>query len=1241
LTYLYENLLPERFQHLCQAVLTTVFPDVQCLPVGQPDGGRDAYWRHSTQQQGSKFTIFQVKFVRTPEKERADEKFEEWVKSEKPKIEKLKEWGATKYYLITNQGGTGHFLGGSIDKINDLLTENLGIEATCWWRGDIDRRIEANSDIKWSFPEIIRGSDVLQLLLERLPVNYENKIAAIRAFLAAQYVDDEEVRFKQVELQNKLLDLFVDVPMSSNPRRGQGRKGEIYYIEDDLNIYREGVTRDIKAAATLLNSEIQSGFPKVVLEGAPGQGKSTITQFVCQIHRMRILNYTHSLSQVPEHFLASEVRIPVRVDLRDFATWLGGKNPFPAEQHPERVANQSLESFVVALIEHNSGGHAFSVADLAAVAAGGKILLVLDGFDEVAEVATRHRVVEEVSRAARRLNASAGRVSIIVTSRPAAFANSPGFPEKDWPHFELTSLSRGDVEEYAEKWMDANKLSERDRTQLKSALADKMDQPHMRDLARNPMQLTILLSLVHSRGPSLPEKRTALYDKYIDLFMSREAEKSSVIKEFQEVIVDFHRMLAWIVHASAEVANSSGSIGESELKTLLRSYLEIEGHDAGVVDRLFTGVVERVFMLVSRVEGTFEFEVQPLREYFAARHLYETAPYSPPGAEQHGTKPDRFDALARSSFWLNVTRFYCGCYSRGELSALVDGIEQLAKDEEHGCLSFPRQLAMLLLSDWVFSQQPNLVKRLVAFVTEENGFTTLCSGVFAPRHRLEISLPEKTGRPEFREAAMSRILQVSQEDQLNAISQAIRQNSDLGERISFWLAHRPVKGELKQWVAKGDALGLFRDMEAAAIASIAVGIEGAVAPVLLGNARFDVLTLSSELFGRALEYALDNPIDLYFDLHQRRSDNTSLAVSKFFSALTPRSYAIDRNVRDRYSFRRLGAEAGPADLIAALPSFIQGAPEFLRAAEIARKTPENIWSTTIAPWSHVVEVARSIWGRDRWTLQCLAMMSAGIRSKAEKGDEHSLDEEGAPICERLRYARLRSGDAAWWSKQLSGPDSVAPSLAVFAASTWASPKAMLDLSRELGSKLDALDSASWVKLASSVAQVREYTSQSGVRFEASKYYPALRKMSVRIRSLLLPRVGSRSRLAIARNCLADYEGVDTVVLQAVVDIAIEIATETPSQWGPTLEKVKHAYSLGVAPNYRAFLVSEQLSRTIPRSEARRVLATPMAYPSTLVAAAERSESNRVRKTTKPVGKVAESGNWFDATTSALMNIKGA
>ena len=232
--------------------------------------------------------------------------------------------------------------------------------------------------------------------------------------------------------------------------------------------------------------------------------------------------------------------------------------------------------------------------------------------------------------------------------------------------------------DYAERWLRARRMDTKQSAEYRTVLKEKLGQPHLRDLARNPMQLAILLSLVLTRGASLPDKRTVLYEFYIDRFFSREAEKSTVVRTHRDLLIDIHRYLAWFLHSQAENDNGRPSVRQDVLQRIVTEYLAREGHDPTLARELFSGMVERVVALVSRVEGTFEFEVQPLREYFAACHLYYTAPQSSPGKEMLGSKPDRFDAIARNVYWLNVTRFYAGCYSNGELPSLVERLQDLA-----------------------------------------------------------------------------------------------------------------------------------------------------------------------------------------------------------------------------------------------------------------------------------------------------------------------------------------------------------------------------------------------------------------------------------------------------------------------------------------------------------------------------------------------------------------------------------
>uniref|UniRef100_UPI001B3C987F hypothetical protein n=1 Tax=Streptomyces yatensis TaxID=155177 RepID=UPI001B3C987F len=54
------------------------------------------------------------------------------------------------------------------------------------------------------------------------------------------------------------------------------------------------------------------------------------------------------------------------------------------------------------------------------------------------------------------------------------------------------------------------------------------------------------------------------------------------------------------------------------------NYLFDVEKDQSMFTDLFTAVTDRVWALTSKVQGTFEFDVQPLREYFAARYLTST-----------------------------------------------------------------------------------------------------------------------------------------------------------------------------------------------------------------------------------------------------------------------------------------------------------------------------------------------------------------------------------------------------------------------------------------------------------------------------------------------------------------------------------------------------------------------------------------------------------------------------------------
>lgn len=571
--YQSEQLGPQRFQQMCQALLAKDHPDLQCYPVLQADGGRDATLCVG-QGRDRKLVVFQIKYSEQP-----DIKPGQWlntVRRELPKVKELVKQGASQYYILTNVRGTGYLQSGSIDRTQALLAE-LGIPALCLWRDDLSRRIDAAWDIKWSYPEIMNGPDILRFIIEQgFSVDQQQRLSAIRAYVREQYERDRDIRFRQIDLKTDLIDLFVDVPIASlqDVDRGYhvppnvwrlsiGTSGGPHFDVDDVLLEHGD---EPGAARILLDPDFGKMVSRVIIEGAPGQGKSTLVQFVCQVYRMFLLDEATDIARLPKHFHVLSRHLPFRVDLRDFASWLEGKDPYGGEGGSQSSPQgpRTLEAFLAYQVNYFSGGIAFTVSDLLAVSRISSMLVVLDGLDEVPDVGQRCEIVDKIVSGANRLDENAADLQVIVTTRPTAFTNVPSFPKSQFAVYSLSSLTQDLIADFARRWCRAKGLDKPKSQEDQRILKEKMGFPHLRDLARNPMQLAILLTLIHTQGPSLPDKRTALYDNYVALFFNREVEKSEVVRQHREILIAIHQYLGWVFHSRAETVGNSGRYQKSE-----------------------------------------------------------------------------------------------------------------------------------------------------------------------------------------------------------------------------------------------------------------------------------------------------------------------------------------------------------------------------------------------------------------------------------------------------------------------------------------------------------------------------------------------------------------------------------------------------------------------------------------------------------------------------------------------------
>lgn len=1233
--YPLENLGDDRFQLLCQALLVKEYPGIVCYPLGMADGGRDAVQMNASGTTNS-ILVFQVKFTKNPNQKRRN-----WVvdavKGEKLNVSGLRKIGAIKYVLITNLPGTAALEVGTMDQLHTELSEMLDIPVQCWWRDDINRRLDGSWDLKLRYPEILTGQDFLRLIVgTSAETNHSRRWNAARAFLVEQFQEDQEVKFKQVELQNKLLDLFVDLPfqLGRNHGRSKSKKkfeaNEVARIEEgqlELRPEISSETSSVDGTASLILSRTGGELTaQMVIEGAPGQGKSTLAQYLCQVHRIKLLGKRREYAQLPELHRRSPVSLPIKVDLRDVSEWLSGLDPFlPTDQHGKEIFDRTVEAFLCRLISLKAGGISFVVNDLIEIAKNIPLFIAFDGLDEVADIRRRADVVSQVTKAVFRLKENCPGFRSIVTSRPAAFVNSPGFEQKHFPYLQLGSVKREQIDKYAAKWMDARKLNTRERKEFEAILNEKLDQPHLRDLSRNPMQLTILLSLIHTKGSALPDKRTTLYDAYVDLFFSRESTKNSTVRTHLELLKDIHRYLAWILHSRAEAGRGPGSDGRvtsNELKKILTEYLNKEQRGIEIIEDIFNAMLERVVMIVSRIEGTHEFEVQPLREYFAARYLYDTAPYSPAGKERTGTKPDRFDAISRNNYWLNVTRFFCGCFSKGELLDLADRIEDLMKDPEHGRTRHPFLLSVMLLSDSVFSQSHKATTQLASLIFSPEGLRRITPVGIGYRNEEPVRIANVTREMERRIFDYYCEESVGNSDLQRPLGQLVQANVGGESILSLWRAARNRFLSLEDWLRAGYFLDILDGLGAEKVNEIICGN-------VLGRNAINLLWLSgySELLVQSPEHTASIENFLLSEAVYWSDDES--ANAPFFLLRALLYLASDYH----YNEEPKGMELHLRRAISAFKKNFSGQSYAQRLNKVnfddrcfclslsisLLLEQENADGGSAGFWRGVVDVFFSEFGL-RPMVVALALRVIAVEGYADEPRRCGLFDESIPLLERVAYAKKASGRWGFWEGSFKAKlDFSQRAMLSVLFLAFAPTQMAMENQDRLAEFFDGIPLDEWNSIVRAGMDLAHgVMRRGGLKKSASQN---IRLSSARFAFLMSVRDSGIAKQAFLTNvlhCAGNHPYVQNLCRQQ----AVRCAVSGDISWEDALAYLKR--DKFYSPGYLDFEDAKP-----PPEIVDVVLQNPRLYPGRLWDQLQMIAADSISKSGKTIGAIARRERWFD------------
>ncbi len=390
------------------------------------------------------------------------------------------------------------------------------------------------------------------------------------------------------------------------------------------------------SALDVLNAE-----PKLVLLGGPGSGKSTFVNFVALSMAGELLGVpgpnletlTAPLPKEegddqgpkPQHWDHGPL-LPVPVTLRNLASQMP---PPGTAVNADTVWRYLCGSLKQAALEDFTPHLQRRLFDT-----GG--LVLLDGLDEVPDAHNRR---EQIKQAVQDFAATFSKCRFLVTSRTYAYQRQDwkldGFAE-----VHLLDFTRGQIHGFVDAWyghmVELLRLTESDakgRAEVLNRTVERNER--IRELAERPLLLTLIAQLQTEGGGALPEKREALYDKAVEMLLTKweslkfevkadgkkdiEPSLTEYLKAGRDDIRQELNRLAFEAHRDQPQLTGTADIRQERLiLALLNASARRDDVNVGLLEKYLR---DRAGILAANGVGIYQFPHRSFQEYLAACHL--------------------------------------------------------------------------------------------------------------------------------------------------------------------------------------------------------------------------------------------------------------------------------------------------------------------------------------------------------------------------------------------------------------------------------------------------------------------------------------------------------------------------------------------------------------------------------------------------------------------------------------------
>jgi len=303
-----------------------------------------------------------------------------------------------------------------------------------------------------------------------------------------------------------------------------------------------------------------------------------------------------------------------------WASWLSSQLISPSHKilaitkQLRRISNFDEAPSLMELVKENvpaSFGEQITSAVLNEWSSSGQLVVILDGFDEIAE-SVRTSAFNWISS----LTSAYPGTVVIVTSRPLSSDHGRQFLSQGWRDIRLDPFDRQRIESYIRKFQQYGPEIQTGSPLTEPAqLAHQwQSDPTIGPLTENPLLLSTLL-VVHHMDGQLPDDRAQLYDRYIDGMLGLWETRKELVPHHTPLSKAQKKRFLQII-AMNMISEEIDAVDEEQVSLWVNQFLTTEnvnGSAKNVLDHLR----ERSGLLIG--PGQYSFAHKSIGEFLVAQ----------------------------------------------------------------------------------------------------------------------------------------------------------------------------------------------------------------------------------------------------------------------------------------------------------------------------------------------------------------------------------------------------------------------------------------------------------------------------------------------------------------------------------------------------------------------------------------------------------------------------------------------